>query len=267
MIRKVYSMSTRRDSGILDWMYESYLEGLRRYLRSFVIPGLVEGFDAYDDDVESHIKSSRMFIVEWIRFKMICATLNAVFKYLDRYYVSNNLKSSLIGSSYPLFRVLIYDPYRQQIRQLLYRLTKYGGDSTTIEFLLQAMEEIDHKSSNHFTRGCFYEQDVQSVNQALIQDNLQKHNVQESRDVWRLIDEYIGPYSAFELGQEVMVNKKRRARVEEIDNDNQTVTLSFPSENSSSSRLTICFSQFDLSVTSVSQEHHSNPPIMTNLPD
>eukprot|EP00475_Leptophrys_vorax_P033917 TRINITY_DN54107_c0_g1_i1.p1 TRINITY_DN54107_c0_g1~~TRINITY_DN54107_c0_g1_i1.p1 ORF type:complete len:391 (-),score=89.03 TRINITY_DN54107_c0_g1_i1:73-1245(-) len=228
--QKIYSMSTRRDSGILDWMYESYLEGLRRYLRRYVLPGLLLGNCAplltgmtWGDQCLLE-QCARKFVVEWIRFKMICATLNSVFKYLDRYYVSNNLKSSLIGSSYPLFRCIITEPHRHHLRTLLFRLVKFRSDSKVVEFFLQALEEIDHKSTNSFTRGLSFDQDVQFVNQLLIQDNLMDHNINEPRDLWKIVGEYVGNTTNFtEVHQEVIVLRKKRARAEEADNNNDVI--------------------------------------------
>lgn len=105
------------------------------------------------------------FIVEWIRFKMLCASLIVCFGYLDRFCVRNNRLPLILENSFDLFKSVIYDRYRSELLLASQCSFKFPGDQrgNMLQICTQLLKELDFKFTNYLTRGFYSSKDIEIV--------------------------------------------------------------------------------------------------------
>eukprot|EP00475_Leptophrys_vorax_P029405 TRINITY_DN4317_c0_g1_i1.p1 TRINITY_DN4317_c0_g1~~TRINITY_DN4317_c0_g1_i1.p1 ORF type:complete len:423 (-),score=98.12 TRINITY_DN4317_c0_g1_i1:43-1260(-) len=147
-----------------SWVYEAFVEGLANYLTCYTIPEIQTASGSPKHFI-------RKFVVEWTRFKMLCTTLNGCFRYLDTYYAESNLLPVLVEACYVCFRKLVYIRFRLMILNCIQKLDfacTFGNHfQKEYDLAIQALCEIDHKTTNSITRGYFFNKDSRWLKMSL----------------------------------------------------------------------------------------------------
>jgi hypothetical protein len=157
----------------LEWIFEFYLAGLRRYMKLFVHPMFLSERRPDRDDAEACQMFLHDFAVEWIRYKLLCHTLNFVFGKLNQFFIS-----PLTQSTYDLFKEVVFKKHHMYIRNILACVIAYDLDVETTGLVLQEMD---------FHGRLF----IEVINEAIIQQYLWKHGFDTTEDLWQLIGEFL----------------------------------------------------------------------------
>jgi hypothetical protein len=143
-----------------QWLYERYLQCLSNYARHIINPVLTNAF-LNDSDTEF----LACWVREWIRYKMLCITLNACFRYLDKFLVWKRFLPSLEEASFNIFKTVVFKLWRGRLQTVissqllkLHRQSLKPWETPNVQNALHqyveaSLEELDERTSNPHTKG------------------------------------------------------------------------------------------------------------------
>eukprot|EP00475_Leptophrys_vorax_P032300 TRINITY_DN4969_c0_g2_i1.p1 TRINITY_DN4969_c0_g2~~TRINITY_DN4969_c0_g2_i1.p1 ORF type:complete len:293 (-),score=56.18 TRINITY_DN4969_c0_g2_i1:16-894(-) len=161
----VFILATKDSRNLAGkWVYERYLQSLSNYLRFVVNPALTFAFSEGTNE-----EFLSCWVKEWIRYKMLCVTLNACFRYLDKFLVWKRFLPCLEEASFNVFKNVIFKAWRERLHKtvaqhLVEEISKQSAAfslddqlnrtrSGMLNFLENSLDELDEKTSNLYTRG------------------------------------------------------------------------------------------------------------------